>query len=255
MQVLKIRFHLGRRAAPERREIHKLYQLVIPATVCPRTSSRLAEMVPERLAGPGVRLGEAQKGIAAVPPQIAARPGADLAASDLAADIVLRTIGMQRDFGRSSISNSFDCRAPNAIQCSAARRCPPRRTFRHIAGFPNRSTDIQDDVGSPVRIVRGFGRGSDPGFSVNAAIRPPSRPSSSDPRRRHAARPCHDLGAFMPTLACPTGTVRWICRGRFFRTENRSLQPRDLLTLLGICPLQRGRLFQQPGHQIYRLRR
>jgi hypothetical protein len=54
-----------------------------------------------------------------------------------------------------------------------------------------------------------------------------------------------------PTLACPTGTVRWICPGRSdVRTDLRSLQPRDLLTLLGICPLQRGRLFQQATRSI-----
>ena len=48
-----------------------------------------AEIVPERHAMPGAGLGEAEEGIAAVPPEITACPGADLAASDLAADIVL----------------------------------------------------------------------------------------------------------------------------------------------------------------------
>ena len=58
-----------------------------------------AEIVPERHAVPGAGLGKAQEGIAAISTQVAACPGADLAACDLAADIVLRTIGVQRDFG------------------------------------------------------------------------------------------------------------------------------------------------------------
>ena len=48
-----------------------------------------AERVQDRDAVPGAGLGEAEEGIAAIPPQVAARPGADLAASDLTADIVL----------------------------------------------------------------------------------------------------------------------------------------------------------------------
>ena len=64
-------------------------QALISPNSVPWDLEPAAEIVPERHAVSGAGLGEAQKGIAAVPPQIAARPGADLAASDLAADIVL----------------------------------------------------------------------------------------------------------------------------------------------------------------------
>jgi hypothetical protein len=42
---------------------------------------------------PGAGLGDALEGVAAIPTQVAAGSGADLAACDLAADIVLWTIG------------------------------------------------------------------------------------------------------------------------------------------------------------------
>ena len=57
-----------------------------------------AEIVPDRHAELGASLAESQESIAAVPSQIAARPGADFPPCDLAADIVLGTVGVQRDF-------------------------------------------------------------------------------------------------------------------------------------------------------------
>lgn len=39
------------------------------------------------------------------------------------------------------------------------------------------------------------------------------------------------------------------------RTALQSLQPRDLLTLLGIFPFQLSHLFQQAGHQLFQLGR
>ena len=48
---------------------------------------------------PGTGLGQAKEGIAAIAAEIAACAGADLAACDLAADVVLGAIGMQRHRG------------------------------------------------------------------------------------------------------------------------------------------------------------
>jgi hypothetical protein len=55
-----------------------------------------AEIVPECHAELCAGLGEAEEGIAALPPRIAACTGADLAPRDLAADVVLGTVGVQR---------------------------------------------------------------------------------------------------------------------------------------------------------------
>ncbi|MEA2726593.1 MAG: hypothetical protein QOF70_1068, partial [Acetobacteraceae bacterium] len=46
----------------------------------------------------GAGLGQAEEGIAAIAPGVAAGSGTDLAAGDLAANVILRTVGVQRDF-------------------------------------------------------------------------------------------------------------------------------------------------------------
>ncbi len=56
-----------------------------------------AQIIPERDAMLGAGLGEAEEGIAAIAPGVAAGSGADLAAGDLAADVVFGAVGMQRD--------------------------------------------------------------------------------------------------------------------------------------------------------------
>src|SRR5271166_5783936 len=56
-----------------------------------------AEIVPERDAELLARLAEAEEGVTAVAPGVAFGPAADLALGHLAADVVLRTIGVQRD--------------------------------------------------------------------------------------------------------------------------------------------------------------
>ncbi len=56
-----------------------------------------AEVVPERDAELGAGLGEAEEGIAAVAAGIAARAAADLAFGHLAADVVFRAVGVERD--------------------------------------------------------------------------------------------------------------------------------------------------------------
>ena len=59
----------------------------------------VAKVIPERDFELGAGFGEAEKGIAAVTTDIAAGAGADLAPGDVAADVVLRSVGVQRDFG------------------------------------------------------------------------------------------------------------------------------------------------------------
>ena len=58
-----------------------------------------AEIVPEGDAELCAGLAEAEEGIAAVATDVAAGAAADLALGDLAADVVLRAVGVQRDFG------------------------------------------------------------------------------------------------------------------------------------------------------------
>jgi hypothetical protein len=58
-----------------------------------------AEVIPESDAELRAILIEAEKGVAAVATNIASGAAADLSLGDLAADIVLRCIGVQRNFG------------------------------------------------------------------------------------------------------------------------------------------------------------
>ena len=62
-------------------------------------SKSVAKVVPECDFELGAGLSEAEEGIAAIPPDVAAGTGADLAAGDVAADVVFRSVGVQRDFG------------------------------------------------------------------------------------------------------------------------------------------------------------
>ena len=55
-----------------------------------------AEIVPECDPQLGASLGQSEKGVAAVAAHVAAGSTADLAFGDLASDVVLRAIGMQR---------------------------------------------------------------------------------------------------------------------------------------------------------------
>src|SRR5215475_15681154 len=58
-----------------------------------------AEIVPERDFELGAGLGQTEEGVSAVTTDITARPTADLSSGDVAADVVLRSVGVQRDFG------------------------------------------------------------------------------------------------------------------------------------------------------------
>ena len=64
-----------------------------------RDGESVAEVIPERDFELGAGFGEAEKRIATVTTDIAAGAGADLAPGDVAADVVLRSVGVQRDFG------------------------------------------------------------------------------------------------------------------------------------------------------------
>src|SRR5215207_9151283 len=58
-----------------------------------------AEIIPEGDAELCAGFAEAEEGVAAVATGVASCAAADLAFGDLAADVVLRTVGVQRDFG------------------------------------------------------------------------------------------------------------------------------------------------------------
>jgi hypothetical protein len=55
------------------------------------------EIIPDRDAELVTGLGEAQESVATIEADIAACPGADLPPCDVAADIVLRTVGVERN--------------------------------------------------------------------------------------------------------------------------------------------------------------
>ena len=58
-----------------------------------------AEIVPECDAELGAGLGKTEEGIAAIATEVTAGSGTELAAGDLAADVVLGAVGMQRRLG------------------------------------------------------------------------------------------------------------------------------------------------------------
>jgi hypothetical protein len=62
-----------------------------------RGGEAVTEIIPEGDAELGAGLGQAEEGVAAITPEVAAGAAADLAPGDLATDVVLRSIGMQRD--------------------------------------------------------------------------------------------------------------------------------------------------------------
>ncbi len=64
-----------------------------------RDGEAVAKVIPERNFELGAGFGEAEEGIAAVPTNVAAGAGADLSPRHLAADVVLRSVGVQWDFG------------------------------------------------------------------------------------------------------------------------------------------------------------
>jgi hypothetical protein len=59
----------------------------------------VAQVIPERDFELGAGFGEAEKGVATVTTDIAAGAGADFASGDVAANVVLGSVGVQRDFG------------------------------------------------------------------------------------------------------------------------------------------------------------
>src|SRR5215831_20043003 len=59
----------------------------------------VAQIVPECDFELGACFGEAEEGVAAVAAEIAARAAAEFAPGDVAADVVFRSVGVQRDFG------------------------------------------------------------------------------------------------------------------------------------------------------------
>ena len=80
-----------------------------------------AEVVPESDAQLGAGLGQAKEGIAAIATDIAAGAATDLALGDLAADVVLRAIGVQRDSGWSSTLSSSALLACSRCQQAVER--------------------------------------------------------------------------------------------------------------------------------------
>src|SRR5215208_163421 len=64
-----------------------------------RDSEPSAKVVPEAEAELGTGLGQAEEGVPAIASGVAAGSAADLAPGDLGADVVLRSVGVQRDLG------------------------------------------------------------------------------------------------------------------------------------------------------------
>ncbi len=58
-----------------------------------------AQIIPDRDAQFVTRLRETEESVAAVPPDVAPCSRADLAPCDLTANVIFRTVGVERDFG------------------------------------------------------------------------------------------------------------------------------------------------------------
>src|SRR6202022_3433200 len=99
----------------------------------------------------GAGLGDAEEGVAAVTAGIASRSAADLSLGDLAANIVLRTVGVERDLRAVEHHQKFGLvgvgageqpvergKAGPALEDSVeagAKRCLPRRRRIAAIGF------------------------------------------------------------------------------------------------------------------------
>src|SRR6201990_2620702 len=77
-----------------------------------RHAQPAAKIIPECDTEFGACLGQPQERVAAIPPLVTSRPGADLAPCDLAANVVLRTVfsssalwALSRASSRSSVAN------------------------------------------------------------------------------------------------------------------------------------------------------
>src|SRR5258708_4438342 len=64
-----------------------------------RYLERAAQVVPDRDAELVAGLNETEESIATIPANVASRPGADLTPRDVAANVVLRAVGVERYFG------------------------------------------------------------------------------------------------------------------------------------------------------------
>src|SRR5712691_9553598 len=62
-----------------------------------RDGEAVAEIIPKEDAELGASLDQAEEGVAAIAPDVAAGAAADLAPDDLAADVALGAVGVQRD--------------------------------------------------------------------------------------------------------------------------------------------------------------
>ena len=189
-----------------------------------------------------------------VPPQIAARPGADLAASDLAADIVLRTIGMQRDFRPLQHQQQLRCPSAEPTEMFGRRRPRGGRLSTHrlvpepIHRYPGRcwQSSAQQVAGlveeailaSRSTLRSGRHRGLD-----DPILDDSTRPGLATTWRFNA-RPLHArpgrFGGFVQAVGCSDGPS--------IPSAARSPHPARHLS----APTRPS---FPTGHQIYRLRR
>jgi hypothetical protein len=68
-------------------------------TWLPRTANRAPRAVPKGDFELGAGFGQTEEGVSAVTTDITARAAADLSPGDVAADVVLRSVGVQRNLG------------------------------------------------------------------------------------------------------------------------------------------------------------
>jgi len=109
-----------------------------------------AQIIPDRDAEFVASLDQAEEGIAAVAPDVAACPGADLAPGDMAPDVVLRAVGVQRDLRPLQHQQQFrlvgmqprqqavqgdeaGAAQKNAVEPGAQRDCPALVWFELIS--------------------------------------------------------------------------------------------------------------------------
>ena len=116
-----------------------------------------SQIVPERHTVFGAGLGQSEESIAAIAPGVAAGSGTHLAAGDLAADVILRTVGVQRYLrplqhhqqfglvGMQSLQQSIQRDEAGAAAEDAIEPCPQHQTA-HFAWIGSINLEIGVEV-------------------------------------------------------------------------------------------------------------
>src|SRR5690349_10593614 len=168
-----------------------------------------AQVVPDRDAEFVAGLGKAQKSIPAVAADIAACPAADFAPRDVAADVVLRTVGVQRDLRsiqhrqQLSLVGMQPCQqAVQGDEAGATEKDAVEPSAQGIGPTPPRIELISLETGVEVPYQAAHARLRDP-LLVGERVELVYQPFRVDPTQRMPP------DVELPRLAIPSGFAGW----------------------------------------------